>query len=66
MKDKKTFRNQKLNKEDHKAMDNAAKGVRNGLGIAAIAVGVVAFLKKSDIKTIKEIPAFVAKNFLHH
>lgn len=51
----KKFQKQKLNKEDHKKVDDTAKKVRNGLGIGgallAMVVGAVKFIPKA-IKTI--------------
>ena len=53
----KKFQKQKLNKEDHKKVDDTAKNVRNGIGIGGtlLAVGVVAikFVPKV-IKTIRK------------
>ena len=47
----KRFQKQKLNKEDHKKVDDMAKNVRSGIGIFAIAVTAVKFIPKV-IKTI--------------
>ena len=53
----KKFQKQKLNKEDHKKVDDTAKNVRNGIEIGSIllAIGVAAikFVPKV-IKTIRK------------
>lgn len=51
----KKFQKQKLNKEDHKKVDDTAKNVRNGIGIGGtvLAVGVAAInIVPKVIKTI--------------
>lgn len=51
----KKFQKQKLNKEDHKKVDDVAKATRNGLGIGGTALAAVLVVVKFAPKVIKTI-----------
>lgn len=61
METQKKFQNKRLNKDDHKNIEKAAKGIRIGGTIAAVAAGVGIAIKKYGIKPIIEL----AKNTLN-
>lgn len=51
------FQKQKLNREDHKKVDKAAKGVRKGVGV----LGVLAVVGTAAVKYGPKILKAVAK-----
>lgn len=51
----KTFKKQKLNKKDHKKVDDVAKNVRNGIGAVGTLVMVVPLVVKAVPKVMKNL-----------
>lgn len=56
MEEQKRFQNKKLNKEAHKGIKNAAKGVKRVAAAGGILITVGVTVKKVGIKTVKELP----------
>ena len=55
------FQKQKLNREDHKKIDNAAKNVRNGVGVLGVLAIVGTAAVKYGPKFIKSAIKIVSK-----
>lgn len=61
METQRKFQNKRLNKEDHKKTEDAARGIKIGGTLAAVAAGIGIAIKKYGIKPIIEL----AKNALN-
>lgn len=54
MEEKKKYKKIKLNREDHKGMDNAVKKIKIGLGVSAGLIGICKVIKKVDNKKLAQ------------